>query len=313
MESTELKMLFKLIARTESGSEQNLEEIERRMEHLRLGAPLRYEDLEVIGDPQYWPFARYWMWPERLQIEKKLATTSGFFKDLPKNEARVVRILTSTFKNIALVSIILRFARPDLYAIYSWPNLKVLRIERGKDAVEEYMNYIKEMRTLKECFGTNSVAEVDKIVWTIFHYQGKYINDLLKILARHLPENLTAKELMLMLSTNPLKISKEYLKRGDHMTAGFWAAKAFEFFLDNECRRYGIYVHDGAHKRSQMIQMLHQETLFWSKAENRGLLYDTKAIRNKIVPGFKEFSLNDAEDFILHIEQLELRSVQAKK
>jgi hypothetical protein len=313
MESTELKKLFRLIARTSSGSEQNLEEIERQLKHLRLGASLKYEDLEVISDPQYWPFQKHWMWPDRLHIEKKLGTTAAFFKDLPKNESRIIRGLMAIFKNIALVSIILRFARPDFYAIYSFPTLQLLRIERGKNAVEEYLNYIKEMRVLKASFGVNTVAEVDEIVWTIFHYQGRYINDLLKILAKNLPENLTAKELMLMLSTNPLKIAKEYLKRGDHMTAGFWAAKAFESFLENECRQQGIYVPDGAYKRSKMIQALHQETLLWSRMENRKLLYDTKALRNNIVPGIKDFSSKDTEDFILHIEQLSQRSAQGRK
>ena len=313
MESTELKKLFRLIARTATGSEQNLEEIERRMKHLRLGASLKYEDLEVISDPQYWPFQKHWMWPDKLQIEKKLGTTAAFFKDLPKNESRIIRSLMAIFKNIALVSIVLRFARPDFYAIYSFPTLQVLRIERGKNAVEEYLNYVKEMRILKDSFGVNTVAEVDEIVWTIFHYQGQYVNDLLKILAMNLPENLTAKELMLMLSTNPLKIAKEYLKRGDHMTAGFWAAKALEFFLENECRGHGIYVPDGAHKRSKMIQALHQETLFWSRIENRKLLYDTKALRNIIVPGVKDFSSKDTEDFILHIERLGQRFAQDRK
>lgn len=38
MDSDEYKRLFKLIAKTESGGEQNLEEIERRLEHLKKGA-----------------------------------------------------------------------------------------------------------------------------------------------------------------------------------------------------------------------------------------------------------------------------------
>lgn len=312
MENVELKKLFKQIAKTESGSEQHLEEIERRLAHLARGASLKYEDLEVIADSQYWPFSKYWMWPHRHQIDKKLETTAGFFKGLPDNEINIIRRLMAIFKNIALVSIVLRFARPDLYPIYSPPNLQVLRIERGKTEAAEYMNYAKEMRILRDSFGVDSVAEADEIVWAIFHHQGRYYEELLKILARNLPENLSAKELMLMLSGNPLRIAKEYLKRGDYMTSGFWAAKAFEKFLDDECRRSGIFVPDGAHKRNRMIQELHKGTLLWNKPENRQLLYDTKKQRNRIVPGVKDFSSSDVEKFILYIEELEIRSINGR-
>jgi hypothetical protein len=57
----ELKSLFDKFARTEYGEKQKLEEIESQLAHLRKGDPISYHDLEIVSDPQYWPFSKYWM------------------------------------------------------------------------------------------------------------------------------------------------------------------------------------------------------------------------------------------------------------
>lgn len=304
MSSEEFKRLFSQVARKEPGGQQKLEEIEARLAHLREGATLSYEDLEIIADPQYWPFSKHWMWPHRSQIESALLRTEGWFKDLPAEEKKIIRGLDLIFKNISLVSIILRFAVPEHYAIYSRPPLQILRIERGKDDVEEYLNYVGEMRILRDSFWVKKTSEVDEIVWAIFHLKGKYADELKRILAKCLPENLTAEELIIYLSQDPLKIARQYLKKNDHMTAGFWAAKAFEKFLDDECRNNGISIPDQAHKRAKMINALWTRTSLWKKPGNRQLLYDTKEVRNKIVPGVKNFYACDIEEFISDIESL---------
>lgn len=300
----EIKLLFRRVARTEFGEEQNLEEIERKLFHLRKGAALTYEDLDVIANPKYLPFSKYWMWPSKDQLKNKLNTTAGMFKILPLSENKIIRRLNAIFRNISLVSIILRFARPDQYAIYSPPVLQILRIERGRNDVEEYMNYILEMRTLKDSFRVQNVADVDKIVWAIFHLQGRYATIMKEILADVLPDNLSPEELIIYFSHSPIRIAKAYLKQKDHMTAGFWAAKELEKFLDEECRRNAIYILDEPNRRSNMIWMLVNETELWGERLNRSLLYETKKLRNKIVPGTREFTRDDVERFIFFIEHL---------
>ncbi len=265
---------------------------------------LTYEDLEVIADPGYWPFSRYWMWPARNQIEHKLPKTEGWLKNLPIDEVKIIRSLNDIFKNISLTSIVLRFARPDSYAIYSCPLLQILRIERGGNEVEDYLNLVKEMRILKDSFGVKKTSEVDQIIWAIFHLKGKYADELKKIIAKKLPGNLTAEEIILYLSSNPLKVAREYIKRKDHITAGLWASKAFEKFLDEECRKYGIYIEERPFKRSDMIKALCEQAQYWSTFRNKSLLYETKRIRNKIVPGVQQFTWEDVEEFIKDIETL---------
>jgi hypothetical protein len=94
------------------------------------------------------------------------------------------------------------------------------------------------------------------------------------------------------------------------MTAGFWAAKAFEKFLEDECRSNAIYVEEQANKRSLMIKRLRDETLKWNRPQNKDLLYETKDIRNKIVPGIQDFTSSDVESFIRNIEVLESMSTK---
>ena len=313
--------LFKKIAKTESGAEQKLEVIEKQLKHLGEGSALTYDDLEVIADSNYWPFSKYWMWPHRSQIESKLENTEGLFKNLDKailspshkekdKEKWAISDLFKIFKNISLVSIILRFALPEHYAIYSPPTLDVLRIERGSNEVEEYLKYIAEMRILRKSFGVQKTSEVDQIVWAIFHSKEEDRTKLKKILSKRLPENLSPEELITYLSDNPLKVAQEYLQRKDYITAGFWAAKAFEKFLDEECRRNGMMIQGQAYKRSLMIRRLCSETAVWKRLYNRQLLYDTKDIRNRIIPGTTPFSARDVKDFISHIERLKQISIQ---
>ena len=165
------------------------------------------------------------------------------------------------------------------------------------------------MQALSKSFMVDKTADVDKIVWAISRLRGKHGTELKQILAKYLPENLTPEELVVYLSHAPLKIAKVYLKQKDHMTAGFWAAKAFEKFLEDECRNNGIYVPEQPGKRSLMIKELCERTFLWRKPQNRRRLYDTKTLRNKIVPGTKLFTYEDVEQFINDIERLKNISI----
>lgn len=304
MDKTKYKSLFKQIIKMRPEKEQNLEKIEKKLQHLREGDALVYEDLENIADDSCWPFNKYWMWPSRLQIEEKLKGTSGWFKNLPKNENKIIDDLNKIFKNIALVSIVLRFVFPEHYAIYSRPSLKILRVERGANDVEEYLNYVQELRILKHSFRATKTSEVDMIVWAIFYAKGEYINDFKKLLAEHLPENLTPNELVTFLSYSPLKIAKAFYKQGEYKTSGFWAAKAFEKFLYDECFKNSIIIHEQPHKRAKMIENLCFWINKWANPKNKNILKDTKRIRNKIIPGVKNFARDDVNKLIGNIETL---------
>lgn len=254
----------------------NFEKIEASLRYLRKGAALSYADLINIADDSYWPFSKYWIWPSKEQIEEKLKITRGWFKKLrdnPDDEASVIKGLDEIFKNISLVSIVLRFVFPKRYAIYSRPPLKILRIERGANDVDEYLNYIRALRVLRRSFSVSKTSDLDIIVWTIAKKQGEYSRRLKKLLAEHLPENLTPGELINHLSTRPLRIAEVYLKQGAWRTAGFWAACASE----NLCNEHPV---------------------------DKDILKDLKKLRNKAVHESEIFTKSDARKFIDKLKSL---------
>jgi hypothetical protein len=271
------KTIFKEIIKEKHGMDINFEQIENKLQHVRAGKPLSYEDLLIISDDSCWPFNQYWMWPARKQVENELEKTEGWFKELIENkevEVKVIGGLDEIFKNISLVSIILRFVLPNNYAIYSRPPLKILRVERGANDIEEYLNYIKTLDLLKGSFKVQRMADLDIIVWTIAEKKGEHSRKLNKLLSKHLPENLKPGELINLLSNNPLKIADCYLKQGDWRTAGYYAACFYEKIKD-------------------------QSWMFTEKIYKKIRYLRTKAIHDS-----EDFTKNDAREFIKKLKEV---------
>jgi len=269
--------LFKKIVIQKYGMEVDFERIEERMNHLKDGNPLTYDDLLILGDDSCWPFSKYWMWPASDHIEEKLTQTKGWLKELNDNpdiEAKIISGLDEIFKNIALVSIILRFVFPDHYAIYSRAPLKILRIERGVNDVEEYLNYVDVLRLLKRSFKVSKTADLDIIVWTVAQEKGEYARQLKKLLAERLPENLNPGELINLLSNKPLKIAEVHLKQGAWKEAGYYAACVFER-IRNE---------------------------YWIDKTTFRKLRD---LRNKVIHKPDIFTKNNARDFVDSLKKIE--------
>jgi len=295
VDQIEYEKLFKDIIRIKHKMVIDFEKIETRLNHLREGSALTYEDLEIIGDDSCWPFSNYWMWPPRERIEQGLAQTPGWFVDLPIKEEEIIKGLDAIFKNIALVSIILRFVHPIHYAIYSRPPLKILRIERGINDVTEYSNYLQVMRALRKSFGVSRTADVDTIVWATAFAKGEYLTRLKKILAEKLPESLTLGEVISLLDQNPLKVAGLYLKRGEHETAGFWTAIAFEKILNSEC--YKCQNWNFVRKENEIqhkVEFLSKTAKYRSKFS---FLENLRRLRNKAIHSTDKFTKDDARTF----------------
>jgi len=305
MDKTKYNILFDQIIQIKHGMKIDFEKVEANLKHLREGGSLTYIDLENIADDNCWPFNKYWMWPSRYQIEEKLKKTSGWFKNLPNSEEKAIRNLDEIFKNIALVSIILRFVHPKHYAMYSRPPLKILRIERGIDDVEEYLNYVEELRILRDSFGVDKTSEADIIVWAIAQEKGKSIKELKKLLAEQLPKNLSAEEIIIYLSKNPLKVSETYNKQKDYRTAGFWATVAFKKFLREECLRLTGKI--PPRKNGEIftfIDYLCRKTMYRYK---KNTLHDLRELRNKVAHESEILTQVDAKNFITILKSLMLK------
>lgn len=159
---------FPAVCRMKYGAEFDLASVEERVRHLRRRTPLTYDDLKYFESPEHWWFRRYWVFPPRERLEPALQKeTFDFWNLSEENEAETVRRLLYIFKSIELVSIILRFIRPDRYAIYSSPIQHMLDIRHGRDPVETYSRYLSDLRSIRDHYGFERVADADMALWVL--------------------------------------------------------------------------------------------------------------------------------------------------
>jgi hypothetical protein len=311
MDKMKYKYMFRGLIRIRHGIDVDFEAIEKKLIHLRYGDALTYSDLISIADDSCWPFSKYWIWPHKEQIKDKLDATKNYFVNLPNSEEKIIGQLLDIFKNISLVSIILRFVRPRYYAIYSRPPLYILRVERGMNDIKEYLNYIYELRTLRDSFKEFRTAEVDMIVWAIAELSNKNYkskddkNTLIKfkkLLADKLPENLSPEEIIQYLINDPLKIAEIYLRKNDYKTAGMWAGRAFEKYI-NKIRKQSSNLSPGW-EHDDLIDKI-KCVCKSEKFEKNKLVYDKlRKLRNHAMHEGKHYSEDDANFAIYKLKKL---------
>jgi hypothetical protein len=156
-----------VIERKYSGRVFDLPAIEKSVKHLRGEAPLSYSDLACFESPNHWWFEKFWVFPPEHQISPYLKRRKFNFWALPKREPEVITSLYEVFRSIELVSIILRFIRPENYGIISPPVERVLDVRRGSDAVETYLHYLGDLRRIKIYYGFDRVADADMALWVV--------------------------------------------------------------------------------------------------------------------------------------------------
>jgi len=304
----EYQELFRKITRQRYGKDADFASIERQLAELRRGQALTYEHLEIIADEAYWPFKKYWMWPAKEQIEDKLNETKDLFVDpLSKykgenKERSIICKLLEIFKNLSLVSIVLRFVWPEYYAIYSRPNLWILRVERGASDLEEYMNYLRVMRLLRQTFGVKRTADVDMIVWAAAK-EDSASKEFLDFLLENLPVKMIPLELIRNIYKNPLKISSAFMAKEDYKTSGFWSSHAFEFLIKQEYSRLIIAPRRNINK-GELEDMIDQLCEVQDYNMMKGKFHRLRILRNKAIHPDESFSENEAKELLEGVRNL---------
>ena len=174
---------------------ENLDRVEDRVKDLRSGKQIAYSDLLKIADDSLWPFSKFWAWPTKDQIEEGLKTTEGLLSferiEDESYEKEMITKLDSILKNIALVSILLRFVYPERYGIYSPPVLHISKTERGKSEVEDYINYLNNLRMIfsiteiRERYGVDRIADVDMLLLSVSQLGDQYLDEFNSIFIRN--------------------------------------------------------------------------------------------------------------------------------
>lgn len=158
---------FRDVTEKKYGTAFDLPAIEASVSPLRNRKPLTYEDLRDFESPSHWWFQKYWVFPPEHHVTAELKRRKFNFWRLPKEEAPLISSLLDVFKSVDLVSIVLRFVRPEHYGILSPPVERVLDVRRGSDAVETYLNYIKDLRAVAQHHGFRRAADADMALWVL--------------------------------------------------------------------------------------------------------------------------------------------------
>ena len=130
---------------------------------------LTYKKIKELKKRKYWDFSNFWMIPSWLMCWGKLKATKGLFKLLPDtdNERNAAIILYDIFKNIEVVSVILRLVDPENYGIISPPVRCALGLKAKDNYVDEYLDYISVLRMYAKEYKFERVADADIALWTL--------------------------------------------------------------------------------------------------------------------------------------------------
>ena len=109
---------FEEVSKEKYGTAQDLAAIELAVAPLRNRRALTYKDLKEFELPRNWEFKNLVGFPSRATFDSGERETEFKFKSLPDDEESVIASLLQVFKSIELVSIILRFVRPEHYGTH---------------------------------------------------------------------------------------------------------------------------------------------------------------------------------------------------
>ena len=163
------------------GRGQDLFRIEDETDDIQSSRRLTYDDIEKIRNSRIWNADAFGYWPSRSEVESILESTEWNFRTLPENpekEKRIIDDLLETFRQIELVSVVLRFVVPEHYGIMSPPVEKVLGIGPFRKHAERYLAYLNNLREIRDARNFRSAAEVDMALWVL--QVGILDDDLLK-------------------------------------------------------------------------------------------------------------------------------------
>lgn len=119
-----------------------------------------------MESPNFAAGRRFWTWPSRADIEAGLHGEEIDLWNLPKNERVLLKKLRAVFRTFEAVSVILRLV-PVHYGILSTPVEHLLGSKPPAESIDRYLNYVKDLRTIRDKRKLETAARVDQALWTL--------------------------------------------------------------------------------------------------------------------------------------------------
>jgi len=277
----------------------NLEALEAEVEDLRNSKKLSIAKLQCFKNTEHWWFDKYWRLPSAADLPPDVEEVFFDFHQLSKGnegkpkEQRVIEDLLQAFLSIELVSIILRFIRPDSFGILSPPVEHVLDLRRGRDAVQTYLNYLRNLRSIRDKYKFDTAAKADMALWVLAQkcygigttgdpkIRQEYEKDrfMLRLRAENLVKPLG--------NLSPAWLATALHTVDDHLAAlvGCWALEKSikEWAKIEGVERKAVNLAKKANEKLNLrhyIEALPDKGKFFSV--DRGMLHHLREIRNKV-------------------------------
>ena len=294
------------VSKAKYGVPFDLPAIERTVASLRSKKSLTYQDLRYFEAKDHWWFERFWVFPPEHKVTPALAKKSFDFWHLPKNETELIPELLDVFKSIELVSIILRFVRPEAYGILSPPVERVLDVRRGSDAIETYLNYLANLREITSQCGFTRTADADMALW-VLHERcfGEYRDPTVERAYRSDPLllRLRAKNLVLPLA----ELSYPKLAEAVHHVKPDLAALVAYHSLEALIRRAAEFLTpDLARSRADLTEVIQALPTYGGITLVRKATWERlKLIRNRFFHEGRAPTPKETADLVAEVVQLE--------
>ena len=126
--------------------------------------------LRTLDQSQHWNYEKWWPAPDSafgdpLRIPRDLSQEGA--------QRETVKLLHGRLKNIECVSVVLRFMHPTQFGIISFPVTSLLNLPQAQDAIDYYLEYLKNLRELKNLYRSSqlrTVADIDMALWSAAHF-----------------------------------------------------------------------------------------------------------------------------------------------
>jgi len=154
---------YQQVAIWKYGGSLDFDLLEKSLEPVRRGEEaFSYRHLETLKKDNLFP--AWWKLPE--MQEEELEVLKWAFKNPGPRDPELVQKLFEIFKNIEILSCLLRVICPQHYGIYSAPVENLLSI-KAETPVKKYLIYLENLTELQEEYGLARIADVDMALFAL--------------------------------------------------------------------------------------------------------------------------------------------------
>ncbi|MGB9893416.1 MAG: hypothetical protein ACPLRA_03310, partial [Candidatus Saccharicenans sp.] len=159
----ELLPCYQEVAILKYGGSLDFPRLEKSMEPVRLGQEeFSYHHLARLKEDNLFP--AWWKLPEL--NESELGALKWVFRNILPCDPKLIQELFDTFKNIEIISCLLRVICPQYYGIYSAPVENLLSI-KAETPVKKYLTYLENLAELQEEYRLERIADVDMALFAL--------------------------------------------------------------------------------------------------------------------------------------------------